>query len=109
MTMTWKRSERVCVVGLGVCVFCCGIVLPQAAQRGAAERQKSTLYIGKYRNLRPLNAVNTQGNYQKGFHAFACQWAFRVAHFHSGRFFFENPMMPLGAAFLRIFIDGTLT
>ena len=83
-------------VGLGVCVLCCDIVLPQAAQRGASERQKSTLYIGKYRNLRSLNAVNTQGNYQKGFHAFACQWAFRVAHFHSERFFFENPMMPLG-------------
>ena len=86
---------RARAVGLGVCVLCCDIVLPQAAQRGASERQKSTLYIGKYRNLRSLNAVNTQGNYQKGFHAFACQWAFRVAHFHSERFFFENPMMPL--------------
>ena len=88
-------------VGLGVCVLCCEIVLPQAAQRGASERQKSTLYIGKYRNLRSLNAVNTQGNYQKGFCAFvACHWAFRGGSF--------PPRTQGGWVFLRISNDATL-
>ena len=65
--MRERERERERVVGLGVCVFCCGIVLPQAAQRRASERQKSTLYTGKYKNLSPLNAANTRGKYQKGF------------------------------------------
>ena len=48
-------------VGLGVCVLCCEIVLPQAAaQRGASERQKSTLYIEKYINLRSIITTNTR-------------------------------------------------
>ena len=83
-------------------LLCCCLFPLRSHRRSAqqtggvgSEGQKSTLYTGKYKNLRPLNAANTRGKYQKGFYAFACQWAFRVAHFHSGRFFFENPMMPL--------------
>ena len=57
-------------MGLGVCVLCC-VVLPQVAQRagggGGAQRGKKAIYIGKYGNLRPLNAANTRGNHQKGF------------------------------------------
>ena len=85
-----------------MCVLCCEIALLQAAQRGGLrEAKKSTLHIGKYRDLRPLNAANTPGNYQKGFRAFqevksmGVQGWLICTHLHSGQFFFEFPMMPL--------------
>ena len=98
-SMTWKGSEREVCWAWCVCALLCCVASGSTEDRGTggvgSEGQKSTLYTGKYKNLSPLNAANTRGKYQKGFYASSCQWAFRVAHFHSERFFFENPMMPL--------------
>ena len=70
MTITWKGSEREVCWAWCVCALLCCVAsgsTERAGGGGGAQRGKKATYIGKYGNLRPLNAANTRGNHQKGF------------------------------------------
>ena len=70
MAMTWKRSKRGVCGAWCVCALLCCVASGSTEGRGGGfgpERPKKAIYIGKYGNLRPLNAANTRGNHQKGF------------------------------------------
>ena len=71
MAMTWKGSKRGVCGAWCVCALLCCVASGSTEDRGTggvgSEGQKSAQYTGKYENLRPLNAANTRGKYQKGF------------------------------------------
>ena len=51
MTMTWKRIERGMCGAWCVCALLCCVASGSTEDReGGSERQKSTLYTGKYKN-----------------------------------------------------------